>query len=482
MDSLEELRNATLLQKDFTEPAVGTDGLQFYNLDPVVKHLYPFETPFRNMVPRNAEGRGTATRWKAITGINTDQQYPGVSEGNRASAILHTTADYYATYAGLGHEDFVNFEADYASKGLIDVNDEARIGLLMATMLSEEDVLLAGNATALGTVGAVTGVASGSGSGLPADQYFVNVCALTKAGYDRAALGATGVPGQVTKTNMDGSSDTVNGGNTALGTEGNVTTTVEDKITWTVPAVRGAYAYAWFGGLATGAANLYISAITTTNVWEMTAVPAVAGMQGNNAALAADYSGDSLVFDGLLAQVQKSTSGAFFGSADNAGFTVDASGSCDILDEMLQYLWDTNKQRIGGTEILMNATTFVDLSKKILGTANNIPNWSINITPDTKTVPVGAVMGGYLNKWSRQSLPIKIVGLQDGQVIVVTRNLPFPRNGVTGTMVVEQRQPYYSITWPLQKRRWEYGVYVDECLKVMAPFSFASYSNIAVTA
>jgi hypothetical protein len=49
--------------------------------------MIPVITPLRNLIPRVKGNGGTATNWKAITGINTTNVGLGVSEGNRGGAI-----------------------------------------------------------------------------------------------------------------------------------------------------------------------------------------------------------------------------------------------------------------------------------------------------------------------------------------------------------------------------------------------------------
>src|SRR5689334_22696725 len=91
-------------------------GIVNYDLQRPALALYPWGemiTPLRVQIPRVTSNQGdTATRWKAITGINTTNLPAGVSEGNRSGVITTTTADRTAAYVGLGLEDYVTFEED----------------------------------------------------------------------------------------------------------------------------------------------------------------------------------------------------------------------------------------------------------------------------------------------------------------------------------------------------------------------------------
>ena len=91
----------------------------------------------------------------------------------------------------LGEEDTVTFEAEAAAQGFEDVNATATLRILQKTMRKEETALLGGNTSlALGTPGAPTLSASGTGGTLPAATYSVIVVALTFEGYRNSSLSA----------------------------------------------------------------------------------------------------------------------------------------------------------------------------------------------------------------------------------------------------------------------------------------------------
>src|ERR1039458_7389281 len=86
IDLLNKLRASGLsdgqIQKAFTQAT----GLVWYDLEAPAKALYPYEEliPLIKRLPRVKGAGDTATRWKAITGINVAGTRPGVSEGNRS--------------------------------------------------------------------------------------------------------------------------------------------------------------------------------------------------------------------------------------------------------------------------------------------------------------------------------------------------------------------------------------------------------------
>ena len=208
-----------VLAKSFT---TGT-GLVAYDLQPKALTLYPVITPIRNRIPRIGPHGGTATNWKAITGINTAHMALGISEGNRGGIPATSTRNYMATYKSFGMEDNVTFEADYAAQGFDDVKALAIEGLLRAVMIGEEELIIGGNTSLqLGVTPTPTLIASGSGSSLAAAALTVQVAALSPRGYATASV-AGGVPSTVTRTNADGSSDTFGGGSAQISASAVVT-------------------------------------------------------------------------------------------------------------------------------------------------------------------------------------------------------------------------------------------------------------------
>jgi hypothetical protein len=108
---------------------------------------------------------GTATNWKAVTGINTLLIDISVSEGNRGAKVTTTTTRLRRHVQGHRSRGLGRFEADFAAEGFQDVKAKAALNLLRAVMIGEEFVLLNGNASVnpLGTTPTPTLVASASG-------------------------------------------------------------------------------------------------------------------------------------------------------------------------------------------------------------------------------------------------------------------------------------------------------------------------------
>src|SRR5574343_690832 len=184
------------LAKAFSAPGTATTGIQAYDLEAPAKLLYPVLTPLRNRIPRVGGGYGIQANWRAVTGVNTTKVSIGVSEGNRAPVITTTTADYTASYRGIGLDDYVTWEAQYSAEQFQDVRALAAMGLLRAVMIGEEAILLGGNGAAvtLGQVGTVT-LALGDSGGTLADSktIHVQVVALTLEAYLASSVSG-GIP------------------------------------------------------------------------------------------------------------------------------------------------------------------------------------------------------------------------------------------------------------------------------------------------
>ena len=218
--TLELLKGIDLAKATFQT----STGLVNYDLTGPAKKLYPVLSPLRNALARVMGNGDTATRWKAITAINTTNLSAGVSEGKRGGRISVSEQDYTSAYAGLGLEGDVTFEALYASQGFDDARARTVESVLRAVMIAEERVILNGNnSLALGTPQAPT-ISLAAGGSMTAQATQVFVVALTPDGFLNATV-AGGVPKSVARNNIDGSTDTYGGGSSNISNASNTVTT-----------------------------------------------------------------------------------------------------------------------------------------------------------------------------------------------------------------------------------------------------------------
>lgn len=108
------------LAKAYTQSGNATTGLTAYDLEAPAKTIYPVLTPLRNATPRVSGAGGIQANWRAITGINISNMGVGIAEGQRGGVLATSTAEYLAAYRGIGIDDNVTFEAEYAAEGFDD--------------------------------------------------------------------------------------------------------------------------------------------------------------------------------------------------------------------------------------------------------------------------------------------------------------------------------------------------------------------------
>ncbi len=459
-------------------------NLNAFDLRGPALQLYPVITPLRNRLPRQVSDRGDlATRWKAITGVNTQNFELGVAQGRRSAEMSVTETDYIASYAGLGLEASIDWEAVWSGGKEFDNKATLVQSLLRAVMIGEENVILNGNASMpLGTAPAPT-IAVGATAGTFANgtALFAFVTALTARALANSTVSLAGVPyGQVTRVNIDGTSTQYGAGASAISPSASFTTTAANQsVQVSVAAVKGAAGYAWY--LGTTAANATLSAITTVNKATFGAI--TTGTQLATAANSnTDGSANALVFDGFLTQALKSNAG-YFASLDGNTLTADQANGVVEIDTALQWFWDN--KRLSPTEIWVNSQEARNINKKIVA-SGGIPLFRFTLPggtgsdDDKPALLGGASIAKYWNKFTQQFLDIRIhPNLAPGSIFFNSSEIPYPLSGVDNVSFVRCRRDYYQIEWPVVSRQYVYGVYADEVLVCRAPFSLGVIANVA---
>ena len=478
------------LAKAWTQSASAVSGITAYDLEAPSKKLYPVITPLRNEIPRVSGKGGIQANWRAVTGVNTTGMSAGVSQGNRGGVITSTTEDYTAAYKGLGLEDSVTFEADYAAENFEDIKALAVEGLLRSMMIQEERIILGGNSGyALGNTPTPTLTSANSGGSLLGGaNYGVGVVALTLDAYLNGSLSG-GIPQTITRTNADGTSDTINGGMARPSTQANIATAASanvSTISASVTAVAGALAYAWYWGANSG--NLTLGAITTINsVLIAAAATGNASQSGGNfqALAAADKSTNSLVFDGLLTFASQSSLGATQSTlatgtpGTGTPLTSDGAGGIVQIDAVLKAMWDN--YRLWPDTLWVNSQEMQNIGLNILtGSSSAAQRFVFNA--EQGMVGGGIMVRTYLNKFSMNGateLKIRLhPNMPPGTMLFTTSRLPYPLSNVTNILQMRMRRDYYQIEWPQTTRKYQYGIYEDGVLQNYFPPSQALITNI----
>lgn len=462
-------------------------GLVAYDLQAPAINLYPWGetiTPIRAALPRVVSNAGdTATRWKAITAINSTNIHPGLSEGNRGASITETVANKTAAYVGLGLEQSLTFEADYAATGFQDLKAQAVESTLRSLMIQEEKMLFGGNSSvALGTTPTPT-VAVVAGGSIAAGTYKVICVALTHDGYLRATVSATGCVPTISRTNADGTTDTISAGvsQKSSASADAITASTNLSISASVTAVNGAVAYAWYVGVA---GSEKIAAITTINSVVLTALNGTGQLA--SALPSADNSAEgSYSFDGLLyATAFGSSTGAYLNTlaTGTAGtgttLTTDSAGGVAEIETALQSFYDN--YRVSPDTIWCNSAQLKKITSIVIG-GGGAPLFRFNSDANnTGGISGGAQVGSYLNKITQNLIQVKVHPFcPPGTIMFTSKQIPYPLSGVGAVAQVKCRRDYYQIEFPMTSRKYQYGVYSDEVLQVYAPFAFGAITNIA---
>lgn len=495
-DALDALRAVAVangsraIVNNFTQPAAPAlsalpAGVQFFDFDTLGRTVFPVLTPLVNTTPRVGPVGGTAMFYREVTGVNSGNVVPGVSEGNRNATIDRTTRDRVFKFAGLGLENVNTFESVYAARGVANPEELAQLDALKALKMAEERVLLygfnapmGGTAFTLGTPSAPAGVDTVVGSGEVSTMTTRNpvvcrVVALTGEGAALASV-ASGVKTTFVRTNADGSTDTISGGssNKSAASAG-VSVTAGHKVTWTVADVPGALGYAWYTGAA-GAEKL--AGITSINVFTQLADEG-GGAQAATA-ITADNSVNALEFSGYLTMVQDPNSGAYYKSLDGAGLTADGSGN--IKEFINAFYTMFNSWQGGPTELLMSALEAYNVTKILLGG----PAAAIyqKFIAQSDSIVGGFYVSKVLNPFTGQMVNLTVHPYMPvGHILIRTYSMPYPIEGIGNIWEVVQRQPYYIIKWPAKTRKSEVGIYVDEGLKCELPFVQGVIKNVKST-
>lgn len=496
-------------------------NLLWYDLSPLVQMLYPY----RELIPRISRlarvpgDGGTAFHEKRIVGINVNGISSGVSEGNRGARIAIAEQDMMYKYSGLGFESSVSFEARYGGRNL----SPETLGLatqssLRSLMIDEEKILINGNGTIpLGITPtptirsvAVAGV-TGIWSGATAYVIAVALTGMGRLGYTNysSATNLGGVPGQVTKTNADGSVDTYGGGSAQPSAEASLVISGTNCAVCQVTAVPGAFAYAWYAATSSGAEVLI--GLTPSNQVILTGNISGTAQPVGNLKVAGNYQDNSvnqLIPDGILNQIVSAVTGPSPGqimstnpllpSVANVGdtLTISPSGALvytmaqgnvgltpsgsnfPVIDAFLQGAYDQYK--IGFDRMLISAADNTDTFGAMLGQSASASPYRIWFDADAQTgrIVAGRRVTAYQNKSFGNDLDVEIHPyVPPGTIVFWSDRSPYELSGVANLLEARVRQDYYQIPWPWRTRRYEYGVYVDETFPCKFTPAFGIITN-----
>jgi len=485
-------------------------GFNFYDLRGPVQFLYPVNTPFRNSMPRFDrvnDGWGVAAHWQATR--NPGTPYAGAAEGRRVGVGTPDDNPYIASYKEIGDERQVTFTAQAAGEGFTDNVADEHIRGLHSLYLQEESIILMGNAgTSSGNNGYQLGTANtptlaqtaGSSAFTSTQTVYVAVVAITPLGYPSnsqygyngiPSVGAAGLAPTFGRLNADGTTDTLNGGTSAISaisailtvatTGNNVIATCPNAGT-SGPGMQGATAYAWYVSNANGAntlATMNLYSITTVPVATITGFASNTNQAANATGLNADHSNQNLDFDGLRAYSQNA--GGLWrsqygqGPSGSSSLTPGKDGTIVEFENILetlatQYQAQANKIYCGA-----QARLTIDQCQKY-GGANGQP-FTTFITQGNQGDLTGSFFfTGYQSKWSGSGSKGPVIPIEwhpmlpPGCIMFDVTDNPYPHSRVPFVRGLLVQRDYYSIEWPLVTRAWQFGTYAHEVLAHYVPW------------
>ena len=496
--NIEATAQAVLGQLRRAGVTTGT-GLTGYDLQAGAKYLYPVLTPLRNKIARKKGDTGLGTNYKAVTGINVANNTAGVGEGHRNAANTLAMTTRYIPYASLGHDDLVTFEAIDAAFNWEDLPAATKRMLLQALMISEEETMLWGAGSAIGTkTGSITAslgqgaIASTSqattgGTLAASTAHYLYVMPLTydgvklAGGYGSSSMTGVTIKTPFTRNNMGGTTDTVSGGAGQISSQTTVTTgssTSTNTITANAAPVAAAYGYAWFIGTAAG--TCYLAAITSLPTFTFTAVPSAGQLASVFTTLAADNSVDTLKYTGLIPFIAGSPL-AYSQNAGGVALSSDGGRNITQLNTAFKWWWDN--YRTGPDTVHCSANKAVQIDKLITQNSSGQNN-AIVLMPGDKGAEASFAPFGrartLVNMYTNENIAIEVhPNLNDNTIVFTKNSVPFPANGIENSWEYRYQRDYYGQDWPVNNRQYEYGVYTRGALCLNAEMLFGMIYNVA---
>lgn len=466
--------------KELIRAGISTStGLKNYDLQEFAKQVVPVVTPLVNSLPRVKGNGDTMTNWKTITKINSAGLSAGVGEGQRNAFNDTLMVDKSAVYKTLGHDDFVNDQAVWAGQGFDNIPAIVKRNLLLSLKISEERVIYGGLGTrGLGTSPTPTVTTTTTGGSLPATTaHNVYIVALSHYGWRNSSV-ANGVFLTSTRSNAGGSTVTQKGGYAQQSAAGSATTGAgaTNKLSWSVTPMLGAAAYAVFVGTNAGTARLYTITFLTSG--DITSIPTTTQLL--SALAATDESQDSLVFDGLASQLSASGFGGYQKTYAGVSLSSDGGAGISQYNDAFQWFWDNWK--LSPDRIYVSAAKAIAIDKIIVANGG-APIMRVNTTPGGATMSGrGGRVTSVLNKVTNTDVEIVVhPEAPDTWDLFTSSSVPFPTSNIGSPVEVHVRKDYHGEDWPRTNKRYEYGVYTDECLPIYAEGAFGMIQGLTAT-
>lgn len=440
-----------------TLPGLNTQ-LTEINLDPLVKHVYPIQTPFLNgnLVGQKGGQFGEKYQYRAISSFNQFDDSGAAVEASGSGYGRGRLTDIQTLprekfFSKLMPEWSVSRELARLSGVLKAYAQNTIASLANAKIIEEQNLLFSRRGTVANPVGlAATGF--GTGGSLAAGTYSVQVTALNYWGARRFPRLADGITIPTLGTAGAGKRATESAGSTAV--SGIVLAGATSRIdaTWTIS--DGAWGYAVYLNNGTtnwlvGISNVPAFSITS-NIFPGLLSPQVfatptanATDVGVNHGVVADgiTADETIGYDGLYSQIvlDPDIPGEYLKLAAS-GFTPTTGGSGiaefeDIFERLFR------KRGVNVTCIVVSPFDWKAISAML--TSSTSQNYRINVdSGDGARVAAGVVVDAIKNQFARDIVDVVVHPLMPpGKVMFYTRDLPYENNntGVNLTHFFNER-------------------------------------------
>jgi hypothetical protein len=399
-----------------------------------------------------------------------------VLEGKRGRDVSLTEQDLAVYYRTVGQDASTTFEGEDAAESFDDARAIAAVTLLNANLIQEELLTLFGNGgnisrlggsqqTALGTCSTPVLTGANTGGTIAAATYLCWCVALTYMGLQNSTV-AGGVATTLAVTTNDGAAQTISAGSSNVSASSNSQViTGTGVLSATVPAVAGAFGYAWYIGTSKGAAAL--AAITQVNTMTIKAPPA--GSQVATA-ITADNSIDNSVFDGLITQTQQSSSGAYVKSLDGANLTASGAAGVNEIDVALKYMYDN--YRLGPDFLYCDSGTSLPINARVIA-GGGAPLFRFNEDAQGTLVAGNKTVKSYFNRFTGKMIPIEVHPFfPTGTIFGACQQLPYTTDNVPVPYRFQARgRDWTEYEWPVVTRTRGRGQYVSAGLISYTPWS-----------
>lgn len=470
-------------------------GFNIANLEQGYVNLVPIVfTWFRNRVFRRTDAQGNAVSWITLSGIDSNKLLGYVPEGKRAGAIQESKGAGSAAYATIGVEDSYTQEAQNEGASLFGGGEAGVVDLCIANLMQafamkEERILFGANNTlALDVPATPTGVAASGGVAMTSGKYWCKVVCLT---VDQLALCSTtntaaALTAGLTKvqavTSPAGESYNVNGGiSKASVASSAVDVTTNQKVTWSVTAKQGAVAYAWYvsfhASADPGDSARRLLAITFVNKFVQLSEAAGTEQLISALTVGTDYSKEATAPTGVFYQAMNDAS-AYWKTMDNAALTM-TNGRVDQFCDLFASMFNT--YGITPEALHMSGGTYKAL--EILAFSASNPRTMFIVTTDQLRggIALGGRVTGVVNPYTGDIVDIIVnPNLPDSLIFAGRMNYPIPGTPSQRSVEVQSFGGLWRVDWAPITRTFWHGAYMQEAIKVYAPFCFGAIGNINI--